>query len=203
MKEQNVLQALEALAENDRHNGVPPIMEMRLIQSFRARRPRRTFPSWAAVCFIAAAALLAVLTVQDRPRHSAALYPDNRVHAASGALARDPVNAAAASTAETPKAGVRPITPKPVMSKLARIANPTTREDQTTTEMVTDFFPLMDPAPPFNRGEILRVQVPATAMRAVGLPVGDDHLADQIQADVLVGEEGLPRAIRFVKFEMK
>ncbi len=36
-------------------------------------------------------------------------------------------------------------------------------------------------------------------MRTVGLPVSEDHLADRVQADVLVGEEGLPRAIRFVK----
>src|SRR5437868_5303465 len=68
-------------------------------------------------------------------------------------------------------------------------------------EVVTDFFPLLDPAPPFQRGRLLRVEVPASAMRMVGLPVHAEHLLDPIQADVLVGEEGLPRAIRFVKFE--
>jgi hypothetical protein len=206
MKEHKVLQALEALAENDRHNGVPPIVEMRLIQAFRARRPKRTFPSWAAVCSIAAAAsLLAVVTAQHRPRHIPAPKP-------SAEVGREE-RAAAAAITETPKAAAHPM--RPIMPK--RPPNPTrieeqnatrqeqnaTRQEQTATELFTDFFPLMDPAPPFNRGEILRVQVPATAMRAVGLPVGDDHLADQIQADVLVGEEGLPRAIRFVKFEMK
>jgi hypothetical protein len=195
MNENKVLRTLGALAEIDRHKGVPPVVEMRLIQAFRARRPRRTFPSWAAVCAIAtAAALLTVVTIQHRPRH----IPDKMVHAASAALARDTGNATAASTTTPPKAKVRPVIAKP-----ARIEKPTVREDQTTTEMVTDFFLLMDPAPPFDRGEILRVQVPATAMQAVGLPVSEDHLADRIQADVLVGEEGLPRAIRFVKFEMK
>ena len=63
------------------------------------------------------------------------------------------------------------------------------------------FADLMDPAPPFNRGQMLRVQLPAAAMRSVGLPVREDHLADPIQADVLVGEEGMPRAIRFVRFD--
>ena len=67
--------------------------------------------------------------------------------------------------------------------------------------MVTEFFPMMDPAPPFDRGQLLRVQLPAAAMRSVGLPVREEHLADPIQADVLVGEEGMPRAIRFVRFE--
>jgi len=68
---------------------------------------------------------------------------------------------------------------------------------------VTEFFPLIDSAPPFERGQMLRVQLPAAAMRTVGLPVGEDHLADPIQADVLVGEEGMPRAIRFVGFDVQ
>ena len=85
----------------------------------------------------------------------------------------------------------------PAPRKVARkIARPQARE------VVTDFFPLMDPAPPFERGQMLRVQLPAAAMRTVGLPVREDHLADPIQADVLVGEEGMPRAIRFVRFDV-
>ena len=70
-------------------------------------------------------------------------------------------------------------------------------------EVVTDFFPLMSPAPPFERGQMLRVQLPAAAMRTVGLPVREEHMADPIQADVLVGEEGMPRAIRFVRFDVQ
>ena len=65
-------------------------------------------------------------------------------------------------------------------------------------EVTTPFFSLMDDAPPFERGELLRVSLPASAMRSVGLPVSEERLDDMIQADVLVGEEGLPRAIRFV-----
>jgi hypothetical protein len=72
-----------------------------------------------------------------------------------------------------------------------------------THEVVTDFFPLMNPEPPFDRGQILRVQLPAAAMQTVGLPVREEHLGDLVQADVLVGEEGIPRAIRFVRFDVK
>jgi hypothetical protein len=70
-------------------------------------------------------------------------------------------------------------------------------------EIVTQFFPLMDPAPPFERGQLMRIELPASAMQMVGLPVHEDRLSDRVQADVLFGEEGLPRAIRFVKFESK
>jgi hypothetical protein len=68
-------------------------------------------------------------------------------------------------------------------------------------EVVSEFYPLMDAAPPFERGELLRVSLPASAMRNVGLPVSEDRLTEMVQADVLVGEEGLARAIRFVRFE--
>jgi hypothetical protein len=67
-------------------------------------------------------------------------------------------------------------------------------------EAVTEFFPLMDDALPFERGELLRVSLPASALRSVGLPVSEDRLTDTVQADVLVGEEGLARAIRFVRY---
>ena len=68
-------------------------------------------------------------------------------------------------------------------------------------EVVTDFFPLMDAPPPFERGELLRVVVPASTMRRVGLPVNPDRVGDRVYADVLVGQEGLARAIRFVSYE--
>jgi hypothetical protein len=69
---------------------------------------------------------------------------------------------------------------------------------QPPSEVVTEFFPLMEDAPPFERGELLRVSLPASAMRSVGLPVSEERLDDTVQADVLVGQEGLARAIRFV-----
>jgi hypothetical protein len=195
MKETRLLDALGALAENDRYMEAPPIVETRLILAFRAHRPKRAFSSWAAVCSVAtAAALVTVIIVQHRPRHIAS-KPAVEVGSAAKAVATSSREA----TIETPKVSGHPV--RSIMPK--RLPKPVQIEEQTTHEVVTDFFPLMDSAPPFDRGEILHVQLPATAMQAVGLPVGDDHLADQVQADVLVGEEGLPRAIRFVKFEMK
>jgi len=80
-------------------------------------------------------------------------------------------------------------------------ANPAPRKvlhRKPAREVVTEFYPLMDDPPPFERGELLRVNLPASAMRGVGLPVSEEHLDDVVQADVLVGQEGLARAIRFV-----
>jgi len=93
----------------------------------------------------------------------------------------------------TPPVGEVPIA-QPVTRKVAN------RRPQPR-EVVTEFFPLIEDSPPFERGELLRVSVPASAMRGVGLPVNEDRLTDMVQADVLVGQEGLARAIRFVRYE--
>jgi hypothetical protein len=65
-------------------------------------------------------------------------------------------------------------------------------------EIATDFFPLVDFAPPVDDGELVRVSLPASAMREVGLPVREDRMTDRVQADVVVSH-GLATAIRFVK----
>jgi len=65
-------------------------------------------------------------------------------------------------------------------------------------EIVTGFFPLMESLVPLERGLLVRMTVPASMMRMVGLAVGDDHLSDPVQAEVLVGPDDLARAIRFV-----
>lgn len=84
--------------------------------------------------------------------------------------------------------------PKAAVQKVVRRKSP-------PREVVTAFFPLMEDPPPFERGELLRVSLPASAMRGVGLPVSEDRLTEMVQADVLVGQEGLARAIRFVRYE--
>jgi len=76
-----------------------------------------------------------------------------------------------------------------------------TRQPQEPREVVTEFFPLMDAPPPFERGQLLRVVVPASTMRSVGLPINPERWSERVQADVLVGEEGMARAIRFVSYE--
>jgi hypothetical protein len=85
--------------------------------------------------------------------------------------------------------------PAPVLP----VAKPVVRlKPRPPQEIVTEFYPLMEDPPPFERGEVLRVSLPAAAMRSVGVPVSEDRLGETVQADVLVGQEGLARAIRFV-----
>jgi hypothetical protein len=178
MAEKEVLAALRALAESDREKEAPSEVEARLRQAFRQRRGSKRILKRVAVWGLAAAAAVAIVFTNYRRE-----------------LPREPVRAAEmAPSVETssPEQQVVPVV-------AGRVRKPAPVGRVARREIVTEFFPLMDVAPPFERGELVRVNLPASAMRTVGLPVREDRLADRVDADVLVGEEGLARAIRFVK----
>jgi hypothetical protein len=74
-----------------------------------------------------------------------------------------------------------------------------TREPQlaATEELTTEFFPLRYGHVPLSRGHLVRMEVPESAMESFGLtPAGG--AAATVLADVLVGEDGVARAVRFV-----
>jgi hypothetical protein len=178
MSEDRVVEALRALSEHDASREASPEVEARLRVQFQSHRRRRAWRRTAVWATAAAAAMVVFFVVTNRKPPAPA--PVREV--VTQAVVVQP-EAALAVPVKTPRRARRSVT--------------------RPQEVVTDFFPLMDPAPPFERGQLLRVELPASAMQMVGLPVREDRLADSVQADVLVGEEGLPRAIRFVSFELK
>jgi hypothetical protein len=183
MSDESVQDLLRALAEADASAEAPPEIEIRLRNQFRSRKRQQVWRQ-AAMWAASAAAVIALFVVFAGRKP--AVVPANPVVMSPPAVTVPQVAAPSISqTAVAPS--LRPIAVRP-------------RQRQ---EIVTDFFPLMDPAPPFERGQLLRVELPASAMQMVGLPVHEERLADRVQADVLLGEEGLPRAIRFVKYESK
>jgi hypothetical protein len=68
-------------------------------------------------------------------------------------------------------------------------------------EIATDFIPLryMNVANLQEGGQIVRVEVPRSALANFGLPVNMDRYNERVKADVLYGVDGLAHAIRFVK----
>jgi hypothetical protein len=65
----------------------------------------------------------------------------------------------------------------------------------------SDFFtvPQGDAWTPRDGGRLVRVQLPRSALRSFGLPVNEERSWEQIQADVMLSNDGLLRAIRFVR----
>jgi hypothetical protein len=186
MQDEKVLAALRVLTDADRDRQAPPEVETRLRQAFRQRQqapPKfwTTWRRWVMTPAIAAAAVLAVVVASEwRARKPEPVRM----------TVSTPAPATIHETLREAPAVAAAVTPKPARRTPRAVRR----------EIVTDFFPLVDYAPPFERGELVRVSLPASAMRTVGLPVREDRLGDRVQADVLVGQEGLARAIRFVSY---
>ena len=68
-------------------------------------------------------------------------------------------------------------------------------------EAAINFYPLpdADDLPPIESATIVRVQLPLSSLRLMGLQVSDDRAAESIQADMLLGQDGLARGVRFVE----
>jgi hypothetical protein len=88
---------------------------------------------------------------------------------------------------------------KPIRSRVrrsegAQVAN-------HTREVATDFIPLryMNAASFQDGGQIIRVELPRSALVNFGLPVNMDRYNEKVKADVIFGVDGLAHAIRFVQ----
>jgi hypothetical protein len=74
-------------------------------------------------------------------------------------------------------------------------------ESNSEVEIATDFFPLVnrESLAEMDSGQVMRVELPRTALMSFGLPMNMDRAGERIKADVVVGNDGLARAIRFVR----
>ena len=69
-----------------------------------------------------------------------------------------------------------------------------------TREIATDFMPLSgSDLIPIEGGSVVRVELPRSALASFGLPMNMERAGERIKADVVVGNDGLARAIRFVR----
>ncbi|MCX6597841.1 MAG: hypothetical protein NTV70_15890 [Acidobacteria bacterium] len=81
----------------------------------------------------------------------------------------------------------------------SRLSEPAAPAAAVVNEVYTDFYALDAGAVGMTpRGAVMRVRVPRATMRQFGLPVNPEMLADRVEAEVLLGNEGTARAIRFV-----
>jgi len=71
------------------------------------------------------------------------------------------------------------------------------REQEVTTEyMPLTYATYTDEA---DSGHVVRVQVPRAALLALGVRMSGEPSAELVKADVIVGDDGLARAIRLVR----
>jgi hypothetical protein len=70
-----------------------------------------------------------------------------------------------------------------------------------TGDPETDFIPLTntDDSPAVTEADIVQVQVPRSALVALGLPLEEEDASELVQAEVLLGAGGTPTAVRLVQ----
>ena len=196
--EEDVLAALKALAESDRELEAPPSVEVKLRAAFRDRRDRTRRRKLFAAIAIPAMAAAAALAVMLAGARRTVKTPPHTASSIERPVAPD-VRVAAAQTERVATSVVRRHESSINSGGSARAVNAHAARLRQPREIDTDFFPLIDSLQAVDSGELVRVSLPASAMRDVGLPVREDRLSDRVQADVLVSN-GMATAIRFVNF---
>jgi hypothetical protein len=68
-------------------------------------------------------------------------------------------------------------------------------------EITTEFLPLSYSSnlSQLDEGQVIRVELPRSALQSFGLPVNAERAGERVKADVLLGYDGVARAIRFVR----
>jgi hypothetical protein len=84
---------------------------------------------------------------------------------------------------------------------LAAERKATVAANYSGNEIATDFLPLSytNPMNLQDGGQVMRVELPRSALAGFGLPVNIERVNERVKADVLVGPDGQARAIRFVQ----
>jgi hypothetical protein len=92
--------------------------------------------------------------------------------------------------------------PAPVIEiKKKRQANRLSHRKPVQPEIATEFLQVAvdDGWTPLDGGRLVRVKLPRTALGVFGMPVDEEQGPERVQADVVLSNDGLLRAIRFVR----
>ena len=209
--EEMLTRGLQSLAAEMESLGAPAAVESKLLEAFRNRHVVTPIASrrsnsryWATA--IAAMLLIAISVVVFRwsnganePREvvkqtAPQVTPENKV----------PEN----KPSEQFTAGVQEQDDSlPQRRKPKRVNNsgvrrlPSPQLANHVNEIATDFIPLsyMSAASLQDGGQIVRVQLPRSALANFGLPVNMERYNERVKADVLFGVDGRAHAIRFVQ----
>ncbi len=110
-----------------------------------------------------------------------------------------------AATSKSPKASAPPVAMAKAAAK-SRTHRETTEARKQIVEppampAAGDFIalPTFDPAIPPGPSRIVRVNMTGSALQLIGYPVDGQLLDRRILTDVLVGQDGMPYAVRFVQ----
>ena len=180
---------LRALARDDEKLHAPARVEAALLSAF-GEKSRRRARVWRGLGFAGAVAgvMVAAWLLMGRTRRHSVPISATTIQAAQPARAPQP-----------PAAGV-------VKRGLEAAARPAPRRRSRAARAggaassAGEFIALSPWASSYPMGDamVVRVQLPRSAPALVGLPLGGGDMSGTVTADVVLGEDGIARAIRFL-----
>jgi hypothetical protein len=169
----------------------PPELGARLRNAFARHHARRRQKRIALVASLAVACLISFGWVRAG-KHA---RPD-------AAAKQQPVQTSPAPTAVTERTAVPPRVAKSERhaknaAKTRNRANIAPAASVAEHDFVA--LPSFDPAIPVGQSRIVRLELPGSALQLVGYPVTEELLERRVLTDVLVGQDGVPYAVRLVR----
>lgn len=219
--EEKLTRGLQMLSAEMETLAAPDAVELKLREAFRTRHVAAPvaissvgdssgISSRSRYWLMAVAAMLLVaLTVaamwwrSDRPQQTVAEKTPSKPAAESPIVPAD--SGGPADSIEPPHRARNEEPKRPTPKALKR--NTATRKPEAqlanhaTNEIATDFVPLgdMNTIVLQDGGQIIRVRLRRSELLRFGFPVNMERYNENVKADVLVGVDGLARAIRFVQ----
>ena len=186
---------MKQLAKEWREKHRAPVdMEARLVAQFRKVNQRTSRGNWLWWATAAAAVIIVVFSLRPAPQ---------RPLSAGQVSATQPVYKAAIVQEQSPQIAraLATVAKKPRPKLRSTIKGSALQTQQEPVEVYTDFFALEEGDGPIEiaRGRVVRVSMPRASLFRVGLPVNMDRMDDAVQADLVLNEEGIARAVRFVQ----
>ncbi len=206
-RQRNLTAALSALATEAQNWKASPAIEGRLQEAFVARMPVAPIPQLESkrtdqwIYALAGAAVIA-LAVWLGSRPSTSVSPDDLASPSASSVTLPAVSTPSAMEGKTPassmvEGNVTPERPVPVRAGAGRRAAPP--KQVRSFEFMT--LPGAAGLPDLESGSVVRIAVPVGALPEYGLDIVQGGSKTTVDADVLVGQDGLPRAIRLVSAE--
>lgn len=85
---------------------------------------------------------------------------------------------------------------KPAAAVAAQIAAPAVEDDSDAS-----FYPLPEAEvlPAVESAMVVRVQLPVSSLQLMGVPISNERAGASVEADLLLGQDGLARGVRLVE----
>ena len=207
-RQRDLTTGLQALAAEAQEWKAPAAMEQQLLAAFAAQHGQElavaaSAPAkrWRYALATAAILALAVWGIREAVKPEA---ESPRISGLPGeastpvAAERTAVATPAPATPQTATARMataRTANPRPTFAK-ATVGRPASPRTATPVEFVR--IPSAIGLPELESGTVLRMELPLTALPEYGLDIAPDAVRTSVEADILVGQDGQPRAIRLI-----